>query len=469
MATETARIPWLSAEELAGAYRARALSPVEVTHVLLERIERLNPRLRAYLVVDAEGALAAAQAAEQALAAGEAGPLTGVPVSIKDLLDVRGLVTTGGSLAYRDRVAESDSIVTERLRRAGAVILGKTNTPEFGVIATTENRLGPPCANPWELTRSPGGSSGGASAAVAAGLGPLAVGTDGGGSIRMPAAHTGVFGLKAAYGRVARSGLSGMPLFSHTGPLTRTVADAALMLDAIAGPDPRDVTAMDEPPPAFRAALEQPLPRLRAAWWPEPWGRPADPELLALVERAARTFPALGIEVEEAHPETEDWAISYRPLMAADEYTAAREVLESRPRDLTEYARETLEAGRDVPVHEYSAALRGRERFRYAIREFFRRYDLLLTPVTAKPATPLDRPPETATGPAGVWPSTPYTAPFNLTGQPAASLPCGFTAAGLPVGLQVVSRMGAEVTLIQACAAFERAHPWAHHLPPVEG
>jgi aspartyl-tRNA(Asn)/glutamyl-tRNA(Gln) amidotransferase subunit A len=469
----TSDIVWLNAEQLATAYRSGELSPVEVTRATLERIEKLNPKLNAFLAVDNAGALQAAHAAENAFTAGTAGALTGIPTTIKDLLDVQGLVTTSGSLAYRHEVAASDSIVTERLKRAGAVILGKTNTPEFGLIASTENRLGDPCRNPWDLSRTAGGSSGGAAAGVAAGLGPLAIGTDGGGSIRIPAAWCGVYGIKPTYGRVARSGMSGMPLFSHTGPITRTVADAALMLDAIAGPDDRDVTSIQEPPPSFvdcvSAARIGAMPSLRAAWWPEPWGRAADPEMLRIVESAARSLLDLGITVEEAAPSVEDWAPIFRSLILVDEYTVSRHLLETKADLLTDYTRRSLEAGRDTPVHEYSAALRGLERFRWGMRRFFETFDLLLTPVTAVPAYMLTRGPEVATDrPADLWLATPYTAAFNLTGQPAASVPCGFTEKGLPVGLQVVGRWGDDGTIITVSAAYEQAHPWADRWPPLE-
>lgn len=465
-------IAYLSAEELAAAYRAGTLSPVEATAAVLDRIERLNPRLNAFLYVDREGALAAARAAEAALRDGTArGPLAGVPVTIKDLLDVRGLPTTAGSAVNRGVLAQADSIVTERLRAAGAVILGKTNTPEFGLIPTTENELGDACRNPWDTSRTSGGSSGGAAAAAAAGLGPLHVGTDGGGSIRIPAALCGVFGLKATYGRVARSGMSGMPLFSHTGPITRTVADAALMLDAIAGPDPRDVTAMPERPPAFRATLDAPLGRPRAAFWPAPWGSPCDPEVGGLVAAAARQFAALGCEVEEGGPETEDWQRTFLTIIFADEYSVAGDLPAARKDELAPYTRATLEAGAKVTVPEYSGALRALERFRYAVRTFFDRYDLLLIPVTAVPAFPIGQTPRrigdhVGEGPLGV--AFPFTAPFNLTGQPAASLPCGFTAAGLPVALQVVGRWGEEATVLRACAAYEAAHPWQGRRPALD-
>jgi len=461
-------IAWLSAEELAAAYRAGTLSPVTVTETLLTRIDRLNPTLNAFLHIDHDGALRAARAAQERLRRGERrGPLDGVPVTIKDLLDVQGLPTTSGSAVYRDVIAQSDSIVTERLKAAGCVILGKTNTPEFGLLPTTENELGPPCRNPWEPERTPGGSSGGAAAAAAAGLGPLHVGTDGGGSIRIPAAFCGVFGFKATYGRVARSGMSGMPLFSHTGPITRTVADAALMLDAIAGPDPRDPTSLPERPPRFLEALATPLGRPRAAFWPRPWAAPCDPEVAELVAAAAHRFADLGCEVVEAGPDTEDPRPTWLTIMLGDEYTVGEELL-ARHRDrLAPYTRATLEAGARLTVPEYSRALRALERFRAAMRRFFEEYDLLIMPATAVAAFPIGQRPDTIAGqkvdPLGG--AFPYTAPFNLTGQPAAVLPCGFTGAGLPVAVQLVSRWGDEIGLLRACAAFEAAQPWRERRP----
>lgn len=461
-------IAWLSAEELAAAYRTGTLSPVAVTEILLARIDRLNLTLNAFLFVDHDGALAAARAAAERLRRGEArGPLDGVPVTIKDLLDVQGLPTTSGSLVYQGAIAPSDSIVTERLKAAGCVILGKTNTPEFGLLPTTENELGPPCRNPWDPARTPGGSSGGAAAAAAAGLGPLHVGTDGGGSIRIPAAFCGVFGLKATYGRVARSGMSGMPLFSHTGPITRTVADAALMLDAIAGPDPRDPTSLPERPPRFREALDAPLPRLRIAFWPRPWDTPCDPEVAELVAAVARRFVELGCTVVEARPETEDPRPTWLTIMLGDEYTVGEDLLARHGDRLAPYTRATLEAGAKLTVPQYSRALRALERFRAAVHRFFEDYDLLITPVTAVAAFPIGQRPDTIAGqkvdPLGG--AFPYTAPFNLTGQPAASLPCGFTRAGLPVGVQLVVRWGDELTLLRACAAFEAAQPWRERRP----
>jgi aspartyl-tRNA(Asn)/glutamyl-tRNA(Gln) amidotransferase subunit A len=467
----TSAIAYLSAEELASAYRGGALSPVEATTTILERINRLNPRLHAFLHVDHEGALAAARESEARFREGTArGPLEGVPISIKDLLDVKGLPTTSGSAVYRGVIADSDSIATERLRSAGAVILGKTNTPEFGLLPSTENELGEDCRNPWDITRTSGGSSGGSASAAAAGLGPLHAGTDGGGSIRIPAAFCGIFGLKPTYGRVARSGMSGMPMFSHTGPLTRTIADAALMMDAMSGPDPRDVTSIPQPPPAFRAALDEALGRPRVALWRAPWDAPCEPEITALVTAAARRFEEIGCVVEEAGPEAEDPRPIFITIMFADEYTVGAELLANQRDLLAPYTRATLEAGAKVTVPEYSRALRALERFKFAMRTFFENYDLLLMPVTAIPAFPIGQRPDRIAGrevdPLGG--GFPYTAGFNLTSQPAASIPCGFTSEGLPVGLQVVARWGDEVTLLRACAAFEQAQPWRNRVPNVE-
>jgi aspartyl-tRNA(Asn)/glutamyl-tRNA(Gln) amidotransferase subunit A len=467
----TQDLGYLTAEALAAAYRAGTLSPVEVAAAVLDRIERLNPKINAFLFVDRDGALTMARESEARLRAGRArGPLDGVPVTIKDLLDVKGLPTTSGSAVYRGVIADADSIVTERLRAAGAVILGKTNTPEFGLIPTTENELGDACRNPWDTARTPGGSSGGAAAAAAAGLGPLHVGTDGGGSIRIPAALCGVFGLKPTYGRVARSGLSGMPMFSHTGPITRTVADAALMLDAIAGPDPRDVTAMEEQPPRFREALGAPLGSPRVAFWAKPWDSPSDPEIERLVGEAARRFASLGCRVEEAGPETEPWRRTFLTIIFADEYTLGGHLMADHKDELAPYTRRTFEMGAKVTVPEYSGALRALERFRYAVARFFDDYDLLLMPVTAVPAYLIGQPPNQIGGqevdPLGS--AFPFTAPFNLTGNPAASLPCGFTAAGLPVAIQVVGRRGDEIGVLRACAAFEAAYPWQDRRPPLE-
>ena len=301
-------LAFMPATTLAAAIRSRKLSPVEVTRAILERIERLNPRLNAYLTVDGEGAMQAARRAEQAVVDGaELGPLHGVPVSVKDLVCTRGLRTTFGSLLHQEYVPDHDAGAVERLREAGAIILGKTNTPEFGLMGTTENRLGEPCRNPWNPERTSGGSSGGAGSAVAAGLGPLALGTDGGGSVRIPSGFCGVFGLKPTFGRVPHhSDFGGWGTLSVTGPIARTVADAALMLDVMVGPHPEDPYAVPAPRRPFRQAMKGDLHGLRAAWSGDLGYGAVDPEVRRTAEAAARRFADFGCIVEEDHPGIED-------------------------------------------------------------------------------------------------------------------------------------------------------------------
>ena len=451
---------------------AREVSPVEVTEHLLRRIEALNPTLHAYLTVCAEEALAEARAAEGAVLRREAlGPLHGVPLSVKDLLPTRGVRTTYGSLAFRDHVPDRDAIAVERVRAAGAVILGKTNTSEFGHSATTENRLGDHGRNPWDPERTAGGSSGGAAAAVAAGLGPLAIGSDGGGSIRVPSAFCGVFGIKPTQGRVPAEGPNGMPLFGQSGPIARTVRDAALLLQVLAGPDRRDPACLRTPPPDFVAALEGGVRGLRVAFSPTLGGyAPTDPQVRAAVAAAANVFAReLGCAVEEAAPPMEDPPAVFGPIVLADSYAAQGFLLEGHAEELMPYVRRTLERGREVTGAEYSRALRGLERHRAAVAEFFERFDLLLLPATAVPAFRCGQRPRVVDGQpvSTLWGAFPFTMPFNLTGQPAASVPCGFSDEGLPLGLQVVGRLGEEATVLRAAAAFEAVRPWAQRRPPV--
>ncbi|MFQ5924955.1 MAG: amidase [Dehalococcoidia bacterium] len=452
--------------------RHRQLSPVELIEHLMQRTERLNPRLNAYLTVAHEQALSAARAAESALdQGGELSSLHGVPVSIKDLIWTGGLRTTGGSLIYQDFEPEEDATVVERLRRAGAIILGKTNTPELGLSATTENRLGDDCRNPWNPECTSGGSSGGAAAAVAAGLGPIAIGSDGGGSIRMPAGFCGVFGFKPTYGLVPRyGGVGGMELFSAIGPITRSVRDAALCLNVISGHDPRDPASLRQRPPDFVASTEGDVAGLRVAWSPDLGYGKVDPEVQAVAESAAYLFEAMGCFVEEAMPATVEPFPIHNLITLADECAANGHLVEEHGDIMMPHVKSVMEHGRKVTGAEYSRALRALERFKLQTAEFFERYDLLLTPTTAVPAFPIGKWPRTIAGAevGRLWGSFPFAPAFNLTGQPAASLPCGFSADGLPIGLQAVARWGEDVTLLRACAAFERGRPWADKVPPLD-
>ena len=467
-------VAFTPAWELGELIARRKVSPVEVAKVFLERIERLNPRLNAYLTVTAEEALAAARSAEQRVVKGEpVGLLHGLPVSIKDLFWTKGVRTTGGSLIYKEFVPQEDSVVVERVKKAGGVLLGKTNTPEFGLSGTTENRLGDPCRNPWDPSCTTGGSSGGAGAAVAAGLGPLALGSDAGGSIRIPASFCGIFGLKPTRGLIPYHGGFGKPVFnpfSHMGPMTRTVRDAALFLQALAGFDRRDPNALRGEPPDYLAALDGGVRGLRMAWTKDLGHAPVDPEVAQVCGRAARVFEELGAVVEEPGIAWEDPHPSFQVLRAANAYAAYGELLETKVDLLTDYLRERVEPGRSVTGVEYTRALRQMQEFTVQVEDLFERYDILLTPTVAVPAFPIGQFPEVIGGRRVEERRRafyPFTGPFNMTGQPAATVPCGFSSKGLPIGLQIIGRRGEDALVLRVCAAFEEAKPWAEVRPPV--
>ena len=438
---------------------------------LLQRINDLNPQLNAYLTVAEAEARASAQAAEKAVLEGaDLPPLHAIPIAIKDLEFTRGIRTTGGSFAYKDFVPGEDAVIVERLKRAGAIILGKTNTPEFGSFGEVWNRLSDDCRNPWDLERTSGASSGGSAVTVAAGLAPLATGTDGAGSIRTPAAFCGVYGIKPTFGLVPMyGGFLTLPLYTSAGPIARTVRDAALMLSVIAGHDFRDPNSRREDPPDFLAGLEDPIKDLRIAWSPDLGFAQVDPEVRSIAQSAARVFESLGCIVEEATPPIgEDFIDIAEPIRNTDKFAAFGHLLETRAEELMPYIRSVFERGRKVTGMEYSISLRGLERLNARLGDFFERYDLLLTPTTAVPAFPVRQPPKTIDG-GEVAPNastTLLTIVWNLTGQPAASVPCGFSHQGLPVGLQIIGRTREDTKVLRASAAFEQAHPWAGHVPP---
>ncbi len=452
---------------------AREVSSVELTEMFLGRIDSLNPRLNAYLTVTPGEALAAASRADEASARGESlGPLHGVPVSVKDLELTAGIRTTMGSLAFRDYVPEQDSLVVERVKAAGAVILGKTNTPEFGFSGTTENRLGDAARNPWDPKRTPGGSSGGAGAAVAAGLCTMATGSDGGGSIRIPSSFTGIYGIKPGQGRVPRVGGVGRPgynTFSQSGPMTRTVGDSALLLQVLAGPDARDPGCMRAGPPDFSEGLEDGVRGLRVAWSPDLGYAPVDGEVAAVTAAAARVFEELGCSVDDPGVVVEDPFPAFWDLFAIGGFTGYGHLLEDHGEDLTDYVLEAIERGGTRSVGDYSLALLRVQQLQAQMEDLFQAYDLLLTPTMAVPAFPVGEHPAVIGG-RPVEPFfgyTPFTFPFNMTMHTAASVPCGFSSDGMPIGLQIVGRRGEEATVLRASAAFERARPWRERLPPI--
>jgi aspartyl-tRNA(Asn)/glutamyl-tRNA(Gln) amidotransferase subunit A len=420
-----------------------------------------------------EAARRQAQTAERALGRRSArlGPLHGVPFSVKDLVITEGVRTTFGTRLYRDNVPTEDAPMVARLKAAGAIMLGKTNTPTFGWIGATHNLIFGITRNPWNLGRTPGGSSGGASAAAAAGLGPLHVGTDGGGSIRIPASCAGIFGLKPSFGRVPLYPFSAAWSLSHIGPMTRTVADAALMMSVCAGPDERDQSSLPAARVDYGQALRGSLKGLRVAYSVDlGFAEAVDPEVRDLCARAAQAFRELGCRLQEVNPgwpsPREPWGTIFCGGIATRmaPYLDRREDIEP---GLLQMIEDYLKAG---PTR-YVQAWFDRLAWWQHPRAFFETYDLLLTPTIACPPFPvgLDNPTEIAGKPVGPYAWIPFTYPFNMTGQPAASVPCGFTRDGLPVGLQIVGRRYDDVGVLRAAAAFERARPWRQHRPPVDG
>jgi Asp-tRNA(Asn)/Glu-tRNA(Gln) amidotransferase A subunit family amidase len=463
---------WLPATELAALIRRRKISPVEVVNAVLGRIDKLNPALNAYVTVTADQARREARAAERALTRRSAtlGPLHGVPFSVKDLVVTRGVRTTFGTPLYRDNVPTEDAPIVERLKAAGAIMLGKTNTPTMGWIGATHNLLFGITRNPWNLGRTPGGSSGGASAAAAAGLGPLHVGTDGGGSIRIPASCAGIFGFKASYGRIPTYPPSGAWSLSHVGPMTRTVADAALMLSVCAGPDERDQYSLPAERVDYRRVLSGSLKGWRVAWSDDlGFADCVDPDVAAICARAARAFRELGCRVEEVTPRWPSPFEAWMEIFGGGIATRLAPYLERRAEIDAGLVR-IIEGALRNPPTKYVQAWFERLAWWQHPRAFFEKYDLLLTPTIACPpfAVGFDNPTEIAGRPVGAYAWIPFTYPFNLTGQPAASVPCGFTAEGLPVGLQIVGRRMADVAVLRAAAAFERLRPWASHRPPID-
>jgi aspartyl-tRNA(Asn)/glutamyl-tRNA(Gln) amidotransferase subunit A len=450
----------LTATELVDAFRRKALSPVEVTAAVLKRIEALNPVFNAFNLVS-ERALDDAKASEARWRAGQPkGLLDGVPVSIKDLLLTKGWPTLRGSKTIDPKGPwNDDAPAAARLREHGAVLLGKTTTPEFGWKGVTDSPLTGITRNPWNKAKTPGGSSGGAAAAVAAGMGPLAVGTDGGGSIRIPCAFTGIFGIKASFGRVPAWPLSPFGTVAHVGPMTRSVADAALMLNVLALPDARDWHALPYEPRDWRTGLDQGVADLRIAYSPDLGYAKVDKEIREIVSKAVKVFEDLGAKVEEKNPGFEDPA----PLFMAHWFSGAAFLLKGIPKDKHELIdaglREMAALGDKVSAHDLLDAQLKRGALGAHMNLFHRDYDLLLTPTLSIPA--FDAGKEVADKMLqSRWTDwTPFTFPFNLTQQPAASIPCGLTAAGLPVGLQLVGPRYADALVLRAARAFETARP----------
>lgn len=460
------------ASELLTLIADRKLSPVELTRVILDRIAKLEPKLNAFATLTAENALTSAAAAEKAVMKGETlGRLHGVPVTIKDLTVTAGVPTQRGSRIYAGHIPTEDAPIVTRLKEAGAIILGKTTTPEFGWTGVSRSPLTGITSNPWRLGFNAGASSAGAGAGAAAGYGPLHQGSDGAGSVRMPAHFCGVFGMKPTYGRVPYWPLPNNDQTSHIGPLTRTVRDAALMLKVMAGQHPLDHLSSGAHVPDFPELLDGDISERRIAYSPDLGHARVDPEIAALVAGAVQLFSDMGCRVEQV-----------TPAFAADGPELARffwSAHELNHRHFLPEWESKMDPGlvaciRDAERYSAEDYLKMRQRKMHYVEQwhrFFEEWDLLLTPAVSVAAFPADRlQPEH-------WPQHPwdwimwseFSYPFNLSGQPAASVPCGFTQEGLPVGLQIVGRRFDEAGVFQASAAFERAHPWVDKRPSLPG
>ncbi len=408
------------------------------------------------------------------------GPLAGVPISIKDLLALKGVRMTAGSVAYAEFVPQEDDVVVERLKAADAIVLGKTNVSEFGYAATGHNPLFQTTRNPWNLALTSGGSSAGSAAAVAAGMGPVSIGTDGGGSVRIPASFCGLFGMKPSMGRIPLypscrderyPGISSWETLEHVGPISRTVADSALLLSVVVGPDDRDRHSLPVQPLDWQQAATGDLPALRVAYSPD-WGyAKVDQEVLEIVGRAARVFEDdLGCSVDEATPHFDNlqeifWGIA----MADSDLEGMRALAERRASLMMPHLVASLEA--PWTAEDFTRAGMGRKAVCNEMSRFMRDYDLLLTPTVAVPPFPIDLLSPAAIGdfPAEPHEWLPFTAPMNLTGQPAATVPAGWTRKGLPVGLQIAGGHLDDALVLMASAAFEAVSPWKDRWPPLVG
>jgi aspartyl-tRNA(Asn)/glutamyl-tRNA(Gln) amidotransferase subunit A len=451
----------ITATELVRLYSRKRLSPVEATRAVLDRIEELNPVLNAFCFVDKKQAMqSAAQSEKRWLKNDPKGLLDGVPVSIKDLVLTRGWPTLRGSRTVDPKQPwNDDAPCVARLREHGAVLVGKTTTPEFGWKGVTDSPLTGITRNPWNTKMTPGGSSGGAAAAVAAGMGPLAIGTDGGGSIRIPCAFTGLFGIKPSFGRVPAWPLSPMGTVAHVGPMTKTVTDAALMLTVISEPDARDWHALPYEPRDYRVGLEDGVKGLRIAFSEDLGYAKVDPEVLRIVKNAVKTLSDLGARVEAKDPGFENCG----PLFSAHWFPGAAMIVRNthpRKRALMDKGLlETAKLGEKVSNADYMAAVAKRGALGVHMNAFHQTYDLLVTPTLPLAAFKAGQEMASLMKEKRWTDWTPFTYPFNLTQQPAAAVPCGFTKKGLPVGLHIVGPRYNDALVLRAARAFESAHP----------
>ncbi|MCR5978037.1 amidase [Gordonia jinghuaiqii] len=470
-----------TATELAGLIRSRAVSAVEVTEAALARIDALDDRLHAFVELTDKSARLQAAAVDAALDRGEdLGPLAGVPIAVKDLIATAGVPTRNGSVAYRDWVPAEDDVVVERVKNAGAVILGKTTVPEFGYSGVGHSPVSPAARNPWNPELTPGGSSAGSGVAVATGMAPLALGSDGGGSVRIPASLCGLVGFKASMGRVPLypgcrderyPGVSSWETLEHIGPITRSTADAALLMSVIAGPDPRDRHSLPAGDVDWRASVSEEA--IAAAVTGKTIGYTADFGLFTIdrrvrdaVGKAVQVFESLGARVVPIDPVIDDPSPHFWPLVLADtDLSGMRRLVDVYGGQMSPHLVELLT--RPWTAEDLTDAQMGRKRLVNQMWKVMSGIDLLVTPTLSVPAFPVgSQGPELIDGQmvnSGSWMG--FLGMFNMTGQPAVSVPAGFTDDGLPIGMQIVGPHLGDAAVLSAAAAFESARPWADRWP----
>ncbi len=456
---------WLTAGEIGSAYAARRLSPVELVRALLDRIAVVDGRINAFIKIDAETALVAARKAEQEIFSGRIrGPLHGVPVGIKDIIDVAGMPTTCHSKILLDNIASQDATVIRRLRDAGAIILGKLALHEFATGGPSFDLPFPPARNPWNIQHHPGGSSSGSAASLAAGLVPLALGTDTGGSVRNPAGACGVVGLKPTYGLVSRRGVFPLAFtLDHVGPMARCVGDTALLLDAIAGHDPADPGSTSVPLRGFASELEHGIRGQRIGFVRQfhETDMRAEPDVAAALEEVSRVLTGAGAEVRSVQlPPLQAFGGVQRVIMLAESWAVHAAWLRTRPGDYGALTRRRLMAGAFLSAGDYVRAQQCRAQMIVAVDSALREVDVLLTANAMDPACRIDD----ADANARTYPRQ-ARSPFSLTGHPALAVMCGISKSGLPLSVQFVGRAHGEAALLRVAAAYERATEWHTRRP----
>ncbi len=464
-------ICYMSACDMVDAIKRQELTSLKITETIIDRIEKINPKLNAYCTPTFDWARETAKKADDAVKKGEKlGLLHGVPISIKDEMPIKGIRTTFGSKIYENYIPEEDDVVVKRLKDAGCVILGKTNMPEFGFLAITKNLIFGETHNPWDLNKTPGGSTGGGAAAVVSGLGPLALGADGGGSIRIPSCLCGAYGIKPSFGRVPVYPTSGIHFESliHYGPITRYVKDAALMLDAIKGPHDADTYTLPAQNINYLEKIKEKPNKLKIGYSLDlGYAKVIDSEVKENVVKSVQKFEELGWSVEHVklkfkNPERPFLAL-YTVTYAYDLMTKLKEWREKMTPELVK----AVEAGLGATGIDFARAIYRRKIIFEKFYQYFKNYDILITPTTGFPAFELGIPFPAEINGKKVSPTAwmPFTPIFNLTGLPAASIPCGWSSEGLPIGMQIIGRRFDDLTVLQVSKAFEEIAPWQDKKP----